>query len=167
MFVFGHVGIGRAMLTRWTARLPVLPLAVGMLLPDLIDKPLYYSRLFAFITCTRTFGHTGLLLAALAAAAYAFRSRTLGALSAGIATHLLLDCAFDWPPFGPESSAWIALTWPFYSREFALYYFPSIASHAARLLSLTTIAGEVMGLILIGLELRRREGSKVRLRSEP
>src|SRR3954466_140383 len=107
MFVFGHVGVGRALLSRWKARLPVIPLAVGMLLPDLIDKPLYYSRLWSFVTCTRTFGHTGLLLLALTGFAAALRSRTLAALSAGMATHLLLDCAFDFPPFGPNSSAWV------------------------------------------------------------
>jgi hypothetical protein len=156
MFVFGHVGVGRALLARWRDRLPAVPLIVGMLLPDVIDKPLYYSRLWAFVSCTRTFGHTGLLLAALVAAAYAWRSRPLAALSAGMATHLLLDCAFDWPPFGPNSSAWIALAWPGYSRDFALFYFPSIATHAARLLSSTTIVGEAAGLLLLGWELWRR-----------
>ena len=168
MFVLGHLGFGTTIVRPWSDRLSRWALFGGMLLPDVIDKPLYYSRLWAFVTCTRTFGHTGLLLMALAGAAVALRSRTLAALSAGLATHLLLDCAFDLPPFGPNSSAWVALAWPFYSREFATYYFPSIASHAARLFSSVTITGEVVGLMLIGVELRRRlaSGNASRL-SEP
>ena len=84
----------------------------------------------------------------------------LGAVAAGMATHLALDCAFDWPPFGPISSAWTALVWPFFRREFATFYFPSIASHAARLLSITTILGEVAGLMLLAWEWRRRSAGR-------
>ena len=156
MFVLGHVGIGRAVLTRWSKRLPAIPLVLGTLLPDIIDKPLYYARLSPYISCTRTFGHTGLLLVALTAAAFAFRSRALAALSAGVATHLLLDCAFDWPWFGPNSSAWTALAWPFFHRTFTVYYLDSIATHATRLLSPVTMLGEVLGMLLLVREWRQR-----------
>ena len=83
MFVFGHIGIGRALVRPWQARLPAVPLILGMLLPDIIDKPLYYSRIWPFIARFRTFGHTGLLLLVLLGAASARQSRTLEPLPPG------------------------------------------------------------------------------------
>src|SRR5580704_10954240 len=110
MFVFGHIGIGRTLAGPWRRRLPAFPFIVGALLPDLIDKPLYYSRIWEFVSCTRTFGHTGLLLALIGAVAYLTRSRGLAALALGVATHLVLDCVLD--VFGDEGSgsAWTAVT---------------------------------------------------------
>src|SRR6476619_2655831 len=112
MFVMGHVGIGRALVRRWRAHLPLVPLSIGMLLPDLIDKPLYYSRLWPYITATRTFGHTGVLLLVLAGAGVLLESRVLKALAVGVATHLLLDTIGDMPEGLRTSSTLLAVTWP-------------------------------------------------------
>ena len=159
MFLFGHIGIGRTLVGRWRARLPAAPLIVGTLLPDIIDKPLYYARIWPFVSCTRTFGHTGLLLLALLGAASVRRSRTLIAIAAGLATHLLLDCVLDWPAGGEPSSAWTALTWPLSGGHFVSLYFPSIRSHAAGLWSPPIVISEVVGLLLLGWELTRRRGA--------
>ena len=70
MFVLGHLGIGSRLLFSLRTRLPAGWLYLGCLLPDLIDKPLFYVPLLVMhqqlplITGTRTFGHTGLFLLA-------------------------------------------------------------------------------------------------------
>src|SRR4051812_43545813 len=100
MFVFGHLGIGSKLATPWAQGLPRRWLLVGTLLPDLIDKPLYYGLSFAtgksgtdlgLISGTRTFGHTALFLVLLALGSIIRRSRILAALALGTATHLLID----------------------------------------------------------------------------
>ena len=112
MFVFGHVGIGS-----WLARPLARPgelrwLVLGTLLPDLLDKPLYYGLVLAtsrraadlgLISGTRTFGHT--LLAALLVL-LAVRGRRGAMVALGMATHLLLDLGGDLVPlFAPASPA--------------------------------------------------------------
>jgi hypothetical protein len=154
VFLFGHIGIGRRLAQPWRRHLPAIALVIGTLLPDLIDKPLYYAHLSSFVSCTRTFGHTGLFLLALIVAALISRSRTCGALAAGVATHLLLDNLMSGFSLEPQDSAWLAFTWPFLHHTFASRVFPTIASHMQSLLVTPVIVGELVGLLLIGLELR-------------
>src|SRR6267378_2874980 len=75
MFPLGHVGIGTHLIPRRLREgLPWRWLALGCLLPDLIDKPIWIgaqalgveSRLF---DTARMIGHTAFLLAAVAAVA--------------------------------------------------------------------------------------------------
>ena len=161
MFVLGHVGIGRALVHRWRDRLPLVPLSLGTLLPDLIDKPLYYSRLWPYITATRTFGHTGLLLLALAGAGVLFESRVLKALATGAATHLLLDFAGDLPGGLEQSSTLIAALWPLSGGRFSTSYMPSMTAHAWLLLSWPTLASELAGGLLLLREWRSRRAPAI------
>jgi hypothetical protein len=165
MFVFGHIGIGRKLAQPWSRSLPAVPLIVGMLLPDLIDKPLYYARISDFFSCTRTIGHTGVLLAAILLAALFTRSRVLWALGLGVATHLALDCFADLFS-SEESSAWIALTWPVLHREFVRYYIPSIQVHFERLWVTPVIVSETVGLALLVWDAWRARQSKETLAVE-
>jgi hypothetical protein len=158
MFLLGHVGIGRQLTSRWMDVLPAFSLAVGTLLPDLIDKPLYYARLWPFVSCTRTFGHTGILMLLVAGVAYAFRSRVLAALAAGVATHLLLDCLIDFAAAGHAGSAWVALTWPLTSREFTSNYH-EIRTHLQGLLRSPVLFGEAVGLALLVWQMRQRRAA--------
>ena len=122
-----------------------------MLLPDVIDKLLYYSRLFpGVVTCTRTFGHTGILLVATLLTSRMIKSRWLAALSLGMATHLLLDCLIDRVTPEVASPALIALTWPFIQNHFASYHFASVGEHLHKLVNVPTMTAEVIGLSLIG-----------------
>src|ERR1700733_5728748 len=100
MIFFGHLGIGLKTAQPFRRDLPLKPLLLGTLLPDLIDKTLYYGLSFAtgrrgaelrLISGTRTFGHTILFTLALGAIAARRRSKTLAALALGSATHLFLD----------------------------------------------------------------------------
>src|SRR3954470_19039355 len=97
MFVLGHVGIGPRLLFGLRQRLPAGWLALGCVLPDLIDKPLFYGLLWteghadALIAGSRSIGHSGVFFLLLLAVALLARSRLLQALCAGVATHLALD----------------------------------------------------------------------------
>jgi hypothetical protein len=155
MFVFGHLGFGQQLAYPWRQRLPRWPLLLGMLLPDLIDKPLYYSRVSDFISCTRTVGHTGLLCLAFLALGFALRKRALVAIGAGMVTHLALDLFLDVLTGDQAKTTWIAMTWPFRSGHFADVYIASIAEHSRRLLTVETIVGEIAGIALLFFDYRR------------
>src|SRR5439155_487205 len=94
LFVLGHVGIGTRLLFGLRQRLPPRWLVLGCLLPDLIDKPLFYGLLWtrghpdALISGSRSIAHSGLFLLALLALALALRRPGPWAVFAGVATHL-------------------------------------------------------------------------------
>src|SRR5687767_3274929 len=98
MFVFGHLGIGKTIADPTLRRysLPLAPLFIGSLLPDLIDKPLYYGLValtgkrgaeLELIHGTRTFGHTALLLLLI----LMWKRPVVRALALGVLTHIALD----------------------------------------------------------------------------
>jgi hypothetical protein len=137
----------------------------GTLLPDLIDKPLYYGSVILFgsdatkqslISGTRTFGHTLLLLLILISIAYLRKSRVFAALAAGMATHLLLDNAGDYIAHAlgflqtiSEPNGLHALFWPLLGLQFPVYGFASPLSHLASLSDPWILFGEVTGLIIL------------------
>jgi hypothetical protein len=153
MFVFGHIGFGRLLIGSRGRALPFLPLLIGMLLPDLIDKPLYYVHISSFISCTRTFGHTGLFAALVLCAAAIRRSSTLLAVGLGIATHLGLDCAMDMLSHDAQSAV-TALTWPFLDRHFSVLNM-SMADHLRRIFVTPVMITELIGFTIVAWEYLR------------
>jgi len=160
MFILGHLGFGRLLVRPWRRNFPWTPLAVGMLLPDLIDKPLYYLHISPFFSCTRTVGHTAILALVLAAIAYARRSPAFAALAVGMATHLLIDNLFELALGASDGSAWIAASWPLHGWSFYQVSF-TLSEHVGRLISLPTIVTDVVGL---GLLVWERFGGSARQR---
>jgi len=165
VFVLGHVGIGVALAA---PRLPqdgrtVRWVVLGTLLPDLIDKPLYYALSFAtgrtgadlgLVSSTRTFGHTLLLCLLL----YAVLPRKLGLpLLLGMVTHLFLDEMGDvfrifvpqeGPPRpGPGTAA--AILFPLLGFHFPILPFSSAAEHIKGLVDPYTLTGEAIGAVSI------------------
>jgi len=129
---------------------------LGCLLPDLIDKPLYYAlfwlhRLPPLIAGTRTFGHTGLFLLGLLLLAALARRPWAWALFAGVATHLALDIAGELVTIAdPESSIWLAIFFPACGVRFPLGHFTSLLEHLQlSAQSSYVIAGEAIGAILL------------------
>src|SRR5437868_4741138 len=112
-------------------RLPLRALILGCLLPDLIDKPLYYGLgPGPLLTGSRTFGHTGLFLLALLVAAVIVRRSVLWALFAGVATHLFLDVAGELVTGAdPETSIRLAICWPAFGGRFPLAHFETLVEH--------------------------------------
>src|SRR4051812_22338745 len=144
MIFFGHLGFGLKLanpfLGQKSGRFPLKWLLVGTLLPDVIDKSLYYGLSWlnglrgadlGLISGTRTLGHSALFLLLLAGFAALLKSRPLAALTLGVATHLLVDHLGDsighaiWPSFDqPQFDAQgrnlslVGLLWPFMGARF-------------------------------------------------
>jgi hypothetical protein len=137
MFFFGHLGLGRQVAKPFQRNLPTAPLLFGAILPDLIDKPLYYGLSACGTSCgsaleivsgTRSFGHTVLFTVLLAAAAGARRSRAMAAVALGCATHLFLDVVTDAVLQVPGLSL-RAFLWPLYGVRFPAYRYRGLNDH--------------------------------------
>ena len=172
MFIFGHLGIGNQIARPWSRGLSTRWILIGTLLPDMIDKILYYSLSFAtglhaaelgrstMIGGTRTFAHTALFLILITVLAQWRQSRVLAALSLGIATHLLLDNVYDRLVFGEVasfsadaadlSSAFQALVFPYFGFRFATIPFQDVSEHFWSIFGNKALMGtEVVGMALL------------------
>ena len=101
MLLFAHVGLALAT-ARLNNRLDLLFLALGSMLPDIIDKPLG-MLVFGSPNMGRTFAHTLLFLLILAAVSFRLRDIRIASFTWGVFVHLLLD--FMW-------SSPVTLLWP-------------------------------------------------------
>ena len=168
MLVFAHLGLGSRLVRTFARGLPVRALLAGTILPDLVDKPLYFSVFLAtgqwgekvgIVSGTRTFGHTLIFLAALFAAAGAWRSRrpTFLALALGAATHLLLDNFLE--PFAPltEHSGRIALLFPLYGVRFPLAIHRTPGEHLFSHFGIFELGCEAVGAWLLWRLWRERK----------
>ena len=169
MFVLGHLGIGSRLAAPFHEARERRWMLLGALLPDLIDKPLYYGLSFAtgrrgaalgLFSGTRTFGHTALFALLIW---LLFRKRHGAALVLGMATHLLLDelgdvvglfaparPGFDSPPTAA------AVLWPALGVHFPIAPFTTVGEHVAALATGYVIAGELIGGALLAWERWRR-----------
>lgn len=136
MFVLGHVGIGTRLLAGLRRRLPARWLILGCLVPDLIDKPLFYGLLWAeghadgLIRGSRSVGHSGLFLLAALAMAAVSRSPAAWAVAAGMITHLALDIGGEVAiGSAPDSSIWLAIFYPAFDGRFPRANFGSLLEH--------------------------------------
>jgi hypothetical protein len=169
VFLFGHIGIGRKLASPWW-RLPGWAILVGTVLPDAIDKPLYYAfvavrgreqTVAGLISGTRTFGHTGLFLLAVALLGAVRRSPWLLALALGIATHLLIDNVGDLLGMTTQDGILRPLLWPLNGWNFPISQFNTIADHLAALKNPWILGGEVVGLALLAWDYRKSKQSRV------
>jgi len=162
MFVFAHTGIGSTLVRPWRKKLPRGMLLLGTLLPDLIDKSLYYGVTFlhrfdpgglALVSGTRTFGHTALFLLILSWIAVIRGSRSLAALALGVATHLLLDGFAD--TFGPDvpgDGTASALLWPLTGWSFPWSPYGSLSEHLSAFAAPFFLWAEAIGIALLALD---------------
>jgi len=161
MWIFGHLGMGSQLAAPFSKRLPFGWLLLGTLLPDLIDKPLYYglvlltgkhSDALGLISCTRTVGHTGIFLLCILLLAWIRKSKILAAIGLGIATHLMLDGLQDrWflmhGSVGPSATLW-AVVYPYFGR-FASMPFDSASAHLQTVKQPFILAAEGIGFLLL------------------
>ncbi len=160
MLVFGHLGIGYGLARPVARGLRARWILVGTLVPDLIDKPLFYGARAidvaqGLITGSRTFGHTGLLLLAVAAVAWSARSRALAAIAIGMATHLALDVLSE-RIISDEPQAILALLWPWFDGRFPVLLARDMGEHLAGQLHPLLIGGELLGLAILVHRFRRK-----------
>jgi hypothetical protein len=154
MFILGHLGIGSKIVSPWTKGLPKAPVFIGCLLPDLIDKPLYYGLAaitglggadLGIIDGTRTFGHTAIFLIVVAVFAWYRRSLWLSALALGIASHLMLDNLSDALRQDELRSAMVALAWPLAGVKFVAIPYKGLGEHLSNVWNRVTIGAEIIG----------------------
>jgi membrane-bound metal-dependent hydrolase YbcI (DUF457 family) len=171
MFIFGHLGVGSKMVYPWRAQLPRAALLLGTVLPDLIDKPLYYGLVAlvgreaagqSLISGSRTFGHTLLLLLLVVLFAFLRKSWALAALAAGMATHHLIDLVGDpvqlsmgWVQPGPGPDGFHALLWPLLGRGFPTST-TTIVGHGMKIINPWVVGGEIVGVCILLWDYRRR-----------
>lgn len=162
MFALGHLGIGKKIAARpYGAFSPVERRAffIGAVLPDLIDKPLFYVPFWltgqrgTFLSGTHLFAHTGVFLLALAAAAWMKRSGALRAVAIGVATHFVLDCV-------GLSMGRGTLLWPLFGWHFPAYPFRNLGQHLGTVLNPVTLAGELVGAAILLWDWQRARRSR-------
>jgi len=109
MLLFAHVGLALAS-GRFFSHVSLAFLALGSMLPDIIDKPLGLI-VFGSPNMGRTFAHTLLFLMLLSALFMHFQDIRLFSLTWGVLIHLFLDFMWSspqtllWPLLGPFPSA--------------------------------------------------------------
>ncbi len=101
MLIFGHLGLTLALAYLARKVYPHLNpslafVALGSLLPDIIDKPLGYL-IFGDMGTGRIFAHTLLFFIVLATIAAALRSREFASLAGGVFAHLIEDSMWKMP----------------------------------------------------------------------
>ncbi len=151
MFVLGHVGVGYRLAKPWTQNLSTKAVIVGTLLPDIIDKALYYSFAawtgksggeIGLISGTRTFGHTLLFLVTLGLFSLFVHKlelkRVILALWLGVLSHLLLDYFTDYfrasAEYVVESDPLFALFFPFLGWRFPYSVYHDAGEHVQTML---------------------------------
>ena len=101
MFPLVHVGIGTHLVPRRLREgLPWRWLALGCMLPDVIDKPVWLvARLIGarseLFDSARMIGHTAFLAVAVAMVARIVRMPQMVAIAYALPTHILLDVVAD------------------------------------------------------------------------
>jgi hypothetical protein len=179
MFLLGHLGIGERLARPFVSENCRAALFLGCVLPDLIDKPLYYGLSFAtgkhaaelgLISSTRTLGHSLLLALAVFGLASVWSRPRARALFAGMLTHLALDLGGDaWGKClellglssatyekGPNTLA--AILFPLLGTHFPVAPFRSFAEHAKlSTASSYVVFGELLGGALLFLDWRARQ----------
>ena len=120
VFPLAHVGIGRRLIPAAVREsLPWRWVALGCLLPDLVDKPVWLAAQWLGVELpqlesARLFGHTAWFAIIFAIAARLTRRPSLIALAWAIPTHLILDVVTD---FGRGGGWGVWKQWLFWPLE--------------------------------------------------
>lgn len=160
MLPLAHLGIGANLVRPWWRKVPLRAILLGTLLPDLLDKPLYYvphwltgrtGAELGLLSGTRTVGHSLLFLLAilvLGAIPGGRRKWWLG-LGLGVLTHLVLDNGPELFTEFSEYSSRIALLFPYYGWRFPLAHHRTATEHFLSHLGMLDLAGEAGGAFLL------------------
>ena len=170
MVFFGHLGIGSTLVHPWTRNLRKLKwVFLGTLLPDLIDKPLYYGLSWltgksgaelgaatGLISGTRTLGHTAIFLMALALLCFAKKSKTLAALVLGVVSHLVLDGCTAAIMGDPKHEFFQVVLWPYPNGLFPAYSYENLKDHLSFWQRPFLLYSELVGAALLLTRFRKK-----------
>ena len=162
MHLFGHMGIGSSLLKPWTRsknlRSPLKWVLLGTILPDLIDKPLYYGMSWitgktgaeiGIISGTRTFGHTLIFFSLLTLLCILTRAHRLLSVTLGLATHLFLDGVSSSVIGDPQNGYFQVILWPLISWSFPPYSFENLSDHLSIWKRPFHLYCEIIGFVLL------------------
>jgi len=163
MYPLAHLGIGSLIARPVSTNLPFRWLLLGTLLPDLIDKPIFfalglieYLKTGGWVPGKRGFAHTLLFVLLLVAIAVFRRSARWSACAIGTATHLLLDTVSKMlGTHHSETDNLTVLLWPFLGWDFPTM---SYGLHSSWALLLEVIGGT---LLILQLAVPRFRPSKI------
>jgi hypothetical protein len=158
VILFGHLGIGDALVAPVRRGLPRGWVLLGTVLPDLIDKPLYYGLSFAtglrgsalpVVHGTRVFGHTWAFAALIWAFGRVRGSDRARALGLGAATHPILDFVSDWGTWSWDGAVHgSAALWPLTGWSFPVTDL-DMGAHLGAELQPVLLGAEALGLLLL------------------
>jgi hypothetical protein len=151
MLFLGHLGIGSRLARLFSRDLPLPWIFLGTILPDLIDKSLYYGfrHVWPWMSCTRIIGHTGVLLLTLTLGSVLAGSRKGLAVALGVLTHLVLDVAGDGFELFDASASARAILFPLMG-PFTVEHKASLLVHASdKLQSHYVLYAEAIGAALL------------------
>ena len=167
MFPLGHVGIGTHLIPKPVRdRLPWRWLALGCLLPDILDKPVWLAAQWLgaespLFDTARMFGHTIFFLVALLVAARRWRASSwLLGLAYGVPTHFLLDVLTD-AAMGGGFGVWKSwIVWPWELPRLRTFLSASpVEELGMELTSRTYLTGELIGGALLLWDYLRQRNS--------
>ena len=149
MLIFGHLGFARLLAEPFRRQRPLSLLLAGSLLPDIIDKLVFYVSDFS--PGTRAVGHT-LLFATFIACAEKSRSKKWMRcpLAFGISTHLICDYVGDFFAM-PSSYArnLKILLWPALGKTFPPTTHLNFVQQATRVTEPYYLATEMIGISIL------------------
>ena len=162
MLIFGHLGFGQLIARPWHQRLTWWCVALGSLLPDLLDKPLFLLFPGTY-GGSRLYGHTLLFLIILAVIGCTNRSRRWISLAIGVVTHLVADNLGDPLHVEHATDASIrTLLWPLMGWQFPDAVRLNLESQIHRILSPYFVATELIGLLILVWFMWRQRIEKLR-----
>lgn len=154
MLLFAHLGLTLAaakVAERYGLHPALLFVAIGSMLPDIIDKPLGYL-IYGSMATGRIYAHTLLFLAILATVAVTLRSRPLESLTFGVLCHLALDSIWKTPPI---------LLWPLLG-DFPVNPELSVLGYFEMLMrgleNFDILVPEILGFLYLGLLVAQNGG---------
>ncbi len=159
MFVLGHLGFGAQMARALHLKLPKKAFWLGALLPDLIDKPVYYflswrtgaqGAAVPIIHGTRSAGHTLLFLMTLSVMSLYLNRSWMRALTWGVISHLALDFVSDQIVGFPQLplASHLPLSYPMRGEIPAAQHL-SLSSHLFKLRQPFFLITEILGGLLL------------------
>jgi len=163
VFPLGHVGIGTHLIPRRLREgLPWRWLALGCMLPDVIDKPVWLvARLIGarseLFDSARMIGHTAFLAVAVAMVARIVRMPQMVAIAYALPTHILLDVVAD-AGMGGGLGVWKSwLFWPFELPDLHVLMLASspLRELSPEIRSPVYLGGEIVGGLILLWDWRR------------
>jgi hypothetical protein len=168
MYPCAHLGFGitlsRLLPTRLQSQDKMI--LVGALLPDILDKTVYYGLSWisghrgaelGIIAGTRSFGHSAIFLLLITTISICKSWPRIQALAFGIATHVLLDNLGNIAASTNISGTEVrTLLWPLFGLQFPEIPYHDVAEHLRAWANPAMLAGELVGIALLIYHFRGR-----------